>query len=236
MLCVGAGIMCSSRFSERNPAPSELHSARGSVIAGKNSSKLRDESGSSRDSKAVSFMRDKSPNDLYAIQEVERPVPERGYPEHLLFLSSKGKKEPLKILSTGTNSYERFVEVLWSPNSQMFVVNDWFGSDIANAYLYRVDDLAHPVDIAQSIAQSSSNKLDRDSIANGVHIYQFVSKWIDPYTVEIRIVGDYTSKPNYRGRLLGFTVYYLWDVRTNSIKRVKQVPEMRFPAMTSTGK
>jgi hypothetical protein len=125
------------------------------------------------------------------------------------------------------NAYDRWVNILWSPDSSGFVLNDWYGDDQADAYLYRVNDLAHPTDIGDRLQHSMTDKLDKQSIEDNyaVHTYVFASRWVSPKVAEVKIAGDYFSKPDCHGHFRSFTVYYLWDLQNKTFKRIKRVPE-----------
>jgi len=176
----------------------------------------------------------RSPNRLYAVESVEERVSYQAYPKHLLYFVAlhQKKKVPLKLCSTGANFYERSVDVLWAPDSNAFVVNDWYGSNVADAYLYFVNDLAHPIDIGAQLKRAVKDKEDQISIENtkAVHTYVVASKWIDATKVAVRIAGDYTSSPNFKRELREFTIYFLWNSRTNSSERIKRVPRYEWPA------
>jgi hypothetical protein len=100
------------------------------------------------------FSEIRSPNRLYAIQHVEYFPDKRATPaetpHHLFFRRNGQKRLPLKLPSTGGNFYNTSVDVVWSPGSHAFVVNDWLASYVV-AYLYDVNDLAHPIDIGKQI-------------------------------------------------------------------------------------
>ena len=72
----------------------------------------------------------------------------RNIPDRQLFFERKGQKSlsPLPLHFTTQNTYDGNVNILWSPDSSRFVLNDWFGCDESNAYLYRANDTHHPVD------------------------------------------------------------------------------------------
>jgi len=166
----------------------------------------------------------KSPNGSYVVKNV---------PDRSLFFLRNGQKSqrPLNLPSGGLyygessprqNVYDREVNILWSPDSSEFVLNDWYGSDQADAYLYRVDALAHPIDIGARLQSSMTDKIDKQCIEHGVHCFIFVSRWVGPKVVEVKIAGDYTSNVNHKEQFRQFTLYYLWDLRTKKFQRIKR--------------
>lgn len=173
----------------------------------------------------------KSPNGLYAVKNVDEKVSDQAYPKHVLFFVGKGtEKLPLILPSTGTNSYQREVNILWAPDSNFFVLNDWWVSNRSNAYLYRLSDLSHPIDLGNKLKNELTDQQDLTCMENSIHTYIFASKWLDPTSVEVRLAGDYTSKPKFKGRFRQFTIYYVWDLRKHVFQRTKRVPRYEVPA------
>jgi hypothetical protein len=178
-----------------------------------------------------------SPNGFYAVQTVDRKIVGQGYPQHQLFFTERRgrKKVPLKLYSTGTNSYQRSVSVLWSPASDLFVVNDWWGSNRADSYLYRVSDLQHPTNIGKRLREIIKDENVLQKMNSGFHTYILVTKWLSKSRLEILVAGDYpisgqvadaTKKPI---ALAEFTSFYEWNTLHSSIKRTKQVMGFDIP-------
>ena len=166
-----------------------------------------------------------SPNGLYTIKNVDQPVGNGNEWNHNLFFKKKGqRKESIlnpnnRVLSDapGECSYNRSAEILWSPNSNAFALNDWMGSNVASAYLYHVRDLSHPIDLADKVYDALKDKRDQSAIANSDHVYTFANKWIGPTVLEIKEAGH--------GSGIAFTFYYHFDLRTNSCKFIKRLPD-----------
>jgi len=164
----------------------------------------------------------KSPNGLYTIKNVDKPFGSGKTESHILYFLRTGQEKPLALnihrlyeseLTMG--SYNRSVEVLWSPNSKAFALTDWAGSNIASAYLYRVNDLKHPTDFGDRLSRLVRSETDKNSTAKSDHFYTFASKWSSPTTLEIKESGHGPDE--------AFTLYYSWDLGTDSIKLTKKV-------------
>lgn len=158
----------------------------------------------------------KSPNGLYAIKNIDDPRFDRelvcqNYSSHLVFLKKGQKKQvPFK-------KYFRNVDILWSPDSSAFVLNDWIGSNVAESYLYRVTRLTQPIDIGSKLILTNEN--DKHSVAEAAKfgaVYTFVSRWKDPTSLEIKLAGHSIGR--------GFTLTYSWDLK-NSYKLIKRESE-----------
>jgi hypothetical protein len=109
-----------------------------------------------------------------------------------------------------SNAFNHFVEVLWSPDSSAFIVNDWSpgpGSYI-DSYLYHVNDPAHPLDIGdklQGLIKDKENKMVfSGDLPIGLSIYAL--EWLNSKSVEMHING-------------AFKLTYIWDLK-NSLKRI----------------
>jgi len=166
----------------------------------------------------------KSPNGLYTIKNVDLPLRNQNDSNHILFFLRKGQKKGVALNlhrqfadAPGVGTYSRSVDILWSPDSSAFVLNDWAGSNVASVYLYRVLDLTHPMDLGDKLWSALRNKRDKDSIAKSDHVYMFASKWISATVLEIKEAGH--------GAGVAFTFYYLWDLRKNSCKLTKRLSE-----------
>jgi type IV secretory pathway protease TraF len=163
-----------------------------------------------------------SPNGLYTIKNVDQPVGSGNQPKHLLLFLRQGEQKkialnPHRLYADApvVASYDRCVDILWSPDSSAFVLNDWMGSNVASVYLYQVRDLRHPIDIGDKLFGALKDQQDKRSIAKSDHVYMFASKWISATVLEIKEAGH--------GPGVAFTFYYLWDLRKNSCKFIKRM-------------
>lgn len=161
----------------------------------------------------------KSPNGLYTIKNFDYPEGNINYPNHILFFLWKGQKKRLALNVhqllwhvPGVGTYNRIAQILWSPDSSAFVLNDWEGSNVASLYLYRVRDLKHPVNLADKCGVEDSRDVRR--ILKCDHVYTYASKWISATAIEIKQTGHGSGGP--------FTFYFLLNLRTNSCKLIKR--------------
>jgi len=161
----------------------------------------------------------KSPNGLYTIKNFDYPIGNVNYPNHILFFLRKGQKKGLALnvrqliwRTPGVGTYNRNVQILWSPDSSAFLLNDWMGSNVAAVYLYRVRDLKHPVDLGDKCCLADKEDVRR--ISKSDHIYTYATKWISATAIEIKETGHGSGGP--------FTFYFLRDLRKNFCKLIKR--------------
>jgi len=170
------------------------------------------------------FSEIRSPNRLYAIQHIDfcsdkRAAPEET-PHHLFFQRDGQKRIPLKLLSTGGNFYNTSVDVLWSPDSHAFVVNDWLASYVV-AYLYDVNDLAHPIDIGKQIQKKVKDKIIQQALGANINRLVYATRWKNSKVVEVQIHAASVAPGAENLPMTGFDFDYLWDLRNNSFIQVR---------------
>lgn len=128
-------------------------------------------------------------------------------PSHSLLLKGNGKT--LKICD-----YVRNVDVIWAKDSSQFIVNDWAASNLAVPYLYKISDIAHPVEIEPKLSAAVKDKKDKNLLENTGHLYIFASAWTSANTIELKATGhDNPAGP--------FTLIYEWDIKQNSFRKLR---------------
>ncbi len=80
--------------------------------------------------------------------------------------------------------FDRWVEVLWSPSGDSFLVNDHEGSDSSRVYVYDSVRPAAPHEVRAELPHSVGQAL-----AESHHAYLSASKWVDESTVLLRAEG-----------------------------------------------
>ncbi len=154
-----------------------------------------------------------SPDGNYSIESVDE-LREGKEPVHHLYLSKKGRAGRSDLYTYGRN-----VETLWSPNSNAFIVNDWLDKSHAESKLYYIDNLAYPISIGPRLLEGIKNTPEARNIARSGHNYTFLSKWINPRKIEVK-VASYGSPEGE------FTLYYAWDLK-HSFRQIKQETKFR---------
>jgi hypothetical protein len=166
----------------------------------------------------------KSPNGQLVLRVEWDPKPWRNYPpnkyswlpnpqdrdihdSHLLFLHQKGGKKQL------VRSFCRGIKVLWSPDSNAFVVNDFVASDTAIPYLYRLSDPSHPIDLNQQLL-ATIDASERKLLESGAYVF-LGKRWQSAHQLLVAIHGD-----TARGRSTAtcFSLEYVFDLRKNCFR------------------
>jgi hypothetical protein len=175
----------------------------------------------------------KSPNGLYSVRNIDKSIgniPKNKYSllagndttidgHYLLFLQ-KNRKETVVL-----KSYCRDVDILWSPDSSAFIVNDYVGSNLTVPYLYRVHDLSHPVDVGAKFIDSLKEPADKSNLAGSIYTHIIAARWTGSHSVEIKAVGN---SPSPGGKTYSpFTLIYSWNLE-NTFNRIKSAPQSDF--------
>jgi len=144
----------------------------------------------------------KSPDGLFVISSADKHFKSGWGDIHELYIR---KSTPCD--ATRLRAYSRTADVVWCPDSSAFVINDWAGSNIAFAYLYRVGDLSHPVAVGKKLFHCVTDKTDKRTLTKSEHLYIIANKWIGPDSLEVKATGhnDETGK--------AFTYLYKWDLK-----------------------
>ena len=155
----------------------------------------------------------KSPNGLYEIFDVNKGFASDGEQNrelHFRKLNRKGK--PLLL------PYHRNVDVAWSPDSSAFIVNDNAGSNLVIAYLYKVNDLKHPVEISPRLMAALHDKKDKFDIEQSdLFSLVYFSRWINKTTLELTVKGA--------GQKVGsFKILYAWNLK-KTFKKLKRIDD-----------
>lgn len=131
-----------------------------------------------------------SPDRAYVVENIVRPV-EAG---NRLFLRKATDSKGVLL-----SIYLRSVDVLWAEDSKAFALNDWGGSNFADAYLYRCDrgrfDLK-PLDLREALLSSGLDAESNRLISNDDHNYVFVEKWEDANRLVVRATGHFYEAPD----------------------------------------
>jgi hypothetical protein len=106
--------------------------------------------------------------------------------EHYLFYSMKGA-EPRELLTFG-----RSVCIYWSPDERYFSITDNIGSNVAETYIYKVNDLGHRMNVTDLLPEKVLNYLGK-----GVwHGYVVGLSW-NKAGLFVRVFGDRDEEPHH---------------------------------------
>lgn len=111
--------------------------------------------------------------------------------------------------------------MLWSPNNREFVVNDWIGSCEVRAYLYRINDLSHPIDVGNELLnRRKTDKVVKKAFDANLDRILYASRWLSPNVVKIEL--STLDVESGRAPLTGLELTYLWDLKKKSFKCIKR--------------
>ncbi|MGO9062746.1 MAG: hypothetical protein ACLQU2_36085 [Candidatus Binataceae bacterium] len=144
-----------------------------------------------------------SPDGRYVLSDVRNSNPDLDFNGSIFLTDTRtGRKELLY-------KYDRSIEIVWSPSSTAFVMNDDYGSNVMRALVFVLQPRLAPIDIGEQLLKSDRPRREKESIETADHVYTGAVKWIDNNTVVLRIDGyNGVDQP-------GFTLAYTYNIRSN---------------------
>ncbi len=104
-------------------------------------------------------------------------------PHHTVFLATRGSKATRKLFA-----YGRGIEVLWSPNSQLFIVNDYAGSDYSRCRVYSVEAGKEPIEVWDELLASQGANV-RSLLLGNHHAYIAAVRWVTAISFDLKAWG-----------------------------------------------
>jgi hypothetical protein len=139
----------------------------------------------------------KSPDGHYTIRNMDD---EKQEPAHTLTLiGPKGSTEKIY-------SYGRHVEVLWSPTSSAFVVNDYEGSDASRPVLFTIPFTGKPLDLREKLTDFLRSRGNAASAEENHHVYFSAKRWLSDDEILCQVTGYGDVDPK------GFTRRYVYKL------------------------
>jgi len=142
-----------------------------------------------------------SPDGRYTIANVESDAP----PYHTVFLVDHKLKTRRRLFN-----YDRWIEVLWNPDSSSFALTDHAGSDFSECRIICVKRNTVIADVWAEIKQKS-NLEERRHLTKNHHVYVAATEWIDSQILRVKVegYGDIDRR--------GFTRSYEYDVGRHTV-------------------
>jgi hypothetical protein len=140
----------------------------------------------------------KSPNGRFAVRNSDD---QKLQPPHTLTLINARTGTHTTILT-----YGRHVDVLWSPESQAFVVNDYEESDRAHPILFSTPWTNHPVDMREMLIDFLKTQEMAKSIENNQHVYFVAQRWLSGSEILCELTGYGDANPK------AFTAHYVYKI------------------------
>ena len=140
----------------------------------------------------------KSPNGRYTIRNADD---EKQEVAHTLTLIDTRSSSSSQIYS-----YGRHVDVLWSPTSRAFVVNDYEGSDASRPVLFTIPLADQPLDLREKLTYFLRSQGKAKRVEGNHHVYFTVQRWLNGDKILCQVTGYGDADPK------GFTERYVYKL------------------------
>lgn len=168
----------------------------------------------------------------FSMEPVQLLSPDREYVienegPNWLMLRKIGSSERVHI-----RDYFRNVDISWAPDSKLFALTERWGSNGAEPYIYKLEDLTKPLSLEERLLEldkplSLSDSLlasdiapeDKEVIFNDDHSYISVEHWYGSRQLLVKASGHF-SRPD---KLQEYTFLYSLDLGTNKWKLLKRM-------------
>jgi dipeptidyl aminopeptidase/acylaminoacyl peptidase len=140
----------------------------------------------------------KSPDGRYLIRNTDD---EKQEPAHTLTLIDAKDGSTTKVYS-----YPRGVDVLWSPTSRAFVVNDYEGSDASHPVLFTAPWTSQPIDLREKLVGFLHSGRGAKSVLDNHHVYFSAQRWLSGDEILCQVTGYGDVDPK------GFTAQYVYKL------------------------
>ncbi len=109
-------------------------------------------------------------------------------------------------------TFDRHVDVFWSPDGNAFAITDWGGSNYSEAFIYFPTELKAAIDL-QDVIKNTFGIVPE--IAQNDHVYFEVLGWITPDKLKFKVhgYGDFNRH--------GFTKRYEYNLKNRKLQQAK---------------
>jgi len=140
----------------------------------------------------------KSPDGRFVIKNTDSDVED---PAHSLSLVDSRKGSLIKLYR-----YERGVDILWSPGSDAFVINDHEGSNLSHPVLFRKPWTTNYTDLREKLVDFLRSRNQAKSALENHHVYFTALRWLNDNEVLCQVTGYGDADPR------GFTKHYVYKI------------------------
>lgn len=140
----------------------------------------------------------KSPDGRFVIKNSDSDVED---PAHNLMLIDTRNGSVITIYK-----YGRGVDILWSPRSDAFVINDHEGSNVSHPILFRAPWSTNYTDLRDKLIDFLRSSNQAKSALENHHVYFTVQRWLSENEVLCQVTGYGEVDPN------GFTRRYVYKL------------------------
>lgn len=138
----------------------------------------------------------KSPNGNFVIQNLDYDDRD---PAHVLVLVDTKTGTKTKI-----HSYDRHVDLLWSPQSNALVINDYEGSDSTRPLLFLFPWTGDKLDLLEKLTDFMRSRNREDRLHKNDHSSLTVQRWINSHELLCQLEA-YGGGSRFRG-------YYVYTI------------------------
>lgn len=139
-----------------------------------------------------------SPDGRFSIKNSDNDLQD---PAHSLTLVDRQNGSVINIYQ-----YERGVDVLWSPASNAFVVNDHEGSNISHPVLFREPWSKDYTDLRKQLIVYLRSANEAKSALDNHHVYFTAQRWLSSKQILCELTGYGDANPK------GFTKHYVYKL------------------------
>jgi hypothetical protein len=140
----------------------------------------------------------KSPDGRFVIKNSDSDVEDLA---HTLTLVDRRNGSVIKIYQ-----YERGVDILWSPASDAFVINDHEGSNVSHPVLFREPWSTNFTDLREKLIDFLRSRNQAKSALENHHLYFTARRWLSDNEILCQVTGYGDVDPK------GFTKHYVYKI------------------------
>lgn len=149
----------------------------------------------------------RSPNGRFVVRNFDSDV---ANPAHTLILVGNQSSLDITIYH-----YGRGVDILWSPDSKAFIVNDHEGSNVAHPVLFTEPWSTNYVDLRAKLIRFLHSKNADEHLLGNHHVYITAQRWLSNKDILCKATGYGDVDPK------GFTRDYVYEIGVGFRSRVK---------------
>lgn len=144
----------------------------------------------------------------------EAPDPSGRY--SIIWVDSKPHDLFFKNLKTDKRrhlfTFNRHLDVLWSPDGNAFAITDWGGSDYSEVLVYSPASLNKPINL-QEVLKRSFGSLPE--VQKNHHVYFEALDWSVPWLLRFKIHGYGDYSPG------GFDLFFNYKLKENKVSKIE---------------
>jgi hypothetical protein len=109
-------------------------------------------------------------------------------------------------------TFNRHVDMLWSPDGNAFAITDWGGSDYSEVLVYSTVRLNKPINL-QDVLKKSFGSLPE--VQKNHHVYFEALDWSEPWLLRFKVHGYGDYSPG------GFDILFKYKLKENKVTKTE---------------